>query len=347
MDLCKVLCGITVAISLLSKGCHSLPECGMASNNPRIVGGQDAAPGSWPWQVSLSTEFSEAFCGGSLITSEWVLTAAHCISPYDRITAYLGRHNLSDPNLNEASRTINETVCHPAYDPLTLDNDICLLKLSAPVNYTNFIYPVCLASENSTFYAGTSSWVTGWGADANGSYPNILQEVKVPIVGNNECSCSYEGITDNMICAGYKDGGKDSCQGDSGGPMVTKYGDVWVQSGIVSWGEGCARPLAPGVYARVSEYQGWISNITGSSKPGFVTYTSSGTDSDEDFICFPPTTTTTTTTTQSPPSTSPNVTRDGNSIFDGGENVIHFSHFTHFISLCVLFLSLHVLVGDA
>lgn len=136
-------------------------------------------------------------------------------------------------------------------------------------------------------------------------------------------------------------------QGDSGGPMVTKYGDVWVQSGIVSWGEGCARPLAPGVYARVSEYQGWISNITGSSKPGFVTYTSSGTDSDEDFICFPPTTTTTTTTTQSPPSTSPNVTRDGNSIFDGGENVIHFSHFTHFISLCVLFLSLHVLVGDA
>ncbi|XP_051256442.1 serine protease 1 [Dicentrarchus labrax] len=348
MALYQFLCGLTVVIILSSKDCHSQqPKCGVASSNTRIVGGQDAPPGSWPWQVSLDS----GQCGGSLITDQWVLTAAHCITD-DNIEVHLGRQSQSGPNPNEVSLEVVQTTCHPAYDLLSSNNDICLLKLSAPVNLTDNIYPICLASANSTFHTGVNSWVTGWGQTGNGSLSDILQEVNVPIVGNNECECAYYDITENMICAGLRAGGKDACQGDSGGPLVTKNGPIWVQSGVVSFGEGCAKPMTPGVYTRVSQYQDWISNITGSSKPGFVTFTSTGVDSDLNFTCpTSPPRTTTTTSTQSSPSTTPitvvTVTDDDGSIFGSGESVIHFSYFTHFVSLCVLVLSLYVLVGDA
>ncbi|XP_040887307.1 serine protease 27-like [Toxotes jaculatrix] len=336
MALQQVLCGVAVMIILSSKGCQSqIPACGQALKNTRIVGGQDAPPGSWPWQASITSD-SQPFCGGSLINDQWVLTAAHCF-PGDVQTAtrvHLGRHNQSGPNINEVSLRLAEIVRHPAYDSRTLDNDICLLKLSAPVNFTDYIQPICLASANSTFHTGVNSWVTGWGR-TQALFPDTLQEVDVPIVGNNECQCYYRdkySITENMICAGLTAGGKDSCQGDSGGPLVNKYDFVWVQSGVVSFGFDCALPKYPGVYARVSEYQEWISNIAGRNKTGFVTFTSTGIDSDLNFTC--PTT---------PPPTTTTAVTDGDSVFDGGEHVIHFTHFT---SVCVLLLSLYVLVGD-
>ncbi|XP_051256440.1 serine protease 27-like isoform X3 [Dicentrarchus labrax] len=342
MALYQLLSGLMVTILLSSKGCQSQsPKCGMATLNTKIVGGQDAPPGSWPWQASLNSAFGQ-FCGGSLISDLWVLTAAHCISADDsEITAFLGRQSQSGPNPNEVSRTVVQTMCHRGYNQFTNDNDVCLLKLSAPVNFTDYIYPVCLASEDSEFYTGVNSWVTGWGRTDNGTAADILQEADVPIVGNNQCKCAYPELTDNMICAGFKAGGKDSCQGDSGGPLVTKNGPIWVQSGVVSFGNGCGLPKNPGVYARVSQYQEWISNITGSSKPGFVTFNSSGDDSDENFNC--PTTTSRPWTSWTPPMT----TDDDGSIFGSGESVIHVSYFTHFASLCVLVLSRYVLVGDA
>ncbi|XP_070786281.1 serine protease 27-like [Enoplosus armatus] len=304
-------------IVLSSRGSQSqLPVCGLASKNTRIVGGQHASPGSWPWQASINTG-SRQICAGSLITDQWVLTAAHCIEEYLKIVVYLGRHSQSGSDLNEVSRGLDQITCHPSFNFLTNDNDICLLKLSAPVNFTDYIYPICLASGDSTFHTGVNSWVTGWGVPSD-----ILREVNVPIVGNNECKCTYDGLTENMICAGLRAGGKDACQGDSGGPLVSKNGSLWVQSGIVSFGEGCAEPMRPGGYTRVSEYQEWISNVTGSSKPGFVTFTSSGADSDSNFTCptVPPTTTTTpTTTTNTTYTTRTRITcKNGNSVFDSG-----------------------------
>lgn len=337
MDFYQFLC-VTVMIILSSKGCHSQqqPKCGLATLNTKIVGGENSSPGSWPWQASLNTN-GYVFCGGSLITNQWVLTAAHCLTQIPpNLEVLLGRYTQSSPNPTEVSRRIDEVICHPLYDSWTNDNDLCLLKLSAPVNFTQNISPICLASEGSTFYTETNIWVTGWGnvlGDGSVSLPDILQEVKLPIVGNNECKCTYRRLTDNMLCAGTSAGGKDSCQGDSGGPLVIKEGNTWVQGGVVSFGRGCGLPGVPGVYARVSNYQGWISNITGNSRPGFVTYTSTGIDSDVNFAC---------PTTQPPIYT----TGDG-SIFDSGETVMHFSHFTHFTSLCALVLSLYVLVGDA
>ncbi|KAM4564949.1 tryptase-like [Fundulus diaphanus] len=214
----------------------------------------------------------------------------------------------------------------------------CLLKLSVPVNFTDYIQPVCLASGISTFHDGTTSWVTGFGDLGNGMVPDILQEVVLPIVGNNKCSCYNQGfatitdslsagvITENMICAGLDLGGMDSCQGDSGGPLVIYNGVVWVQGGVVSFGDRCALPKKPGVYARVSEYERWISDTITGLEPGFVTFTSTGTDFDLDFTC---------------PTFMPPTTDD--SIFDSGKNL---DHFTHFVALSALALLFHVYVGS-
>ncbi|KAM4536410.1 serine protease 27-like [Odontesthes bonariensis] len=335
MALQQFVCGFAVMIILVCKGCHSQqPECGRVVTTGRIVGGQNASPGSWPWQASLKM-YGSFTCGGSLITNQWVLTAAHCISSDDvgQTVIHLGLDNLTGPNPNEVNQTLESVVCHPQYDSLTLDNDICLLKLSAPVSFTDYIQPVCLASKDSTFHDGVMSWVTGFGLTSSpGSPAETLQEVDVPIVGKNRCSCYYKDfnkITDNMICAGFQEGGKDSCQGDSGGPLVTKNDHAWVQGGVVSFGQGCALAEKPGIYARVSEYHKWISDTVTGMSPGFVNFTSPGNDMDLFFDC--PT---------QPPSTPPTTTDD--SIFGSGENL---SHFTYFASLSLLVLSLQVFVS--
>ncbi|XP_034001467.1 venom protease-like [Trematomus bernacchii] len=350
MALYQFLCGSAVMIILLSNGCHSQqqPACGRAPNNPRIVGGQNAAAGSWPWVASIQVN-GKHLCGGSLISDMWVLTAAHC-NPDRNMMVVLGLERMSGPNLNNVSKAIDKIIVHPAYGDIfnEFDNDMALLKLSSPVNFTNYIQPVCLASANSTFYTGVSSWVVGFGFNSSdGPLADTLQEVRVPVVGNNECTCAYHTLTDNMICAGFRSGGKDSCQGDSGGPMMIKKGSVWVQSGVVSFGRGCALPKFPGGYTRVSQYEDWIKNHTGSSKPGFVDYMSQGVDSDLNFVCqaIPtptdhpyPTTQHPFPTTQHPfPTTQHPHTTDDESLFGSGERVIS--------SLGLLLMSLYALVG--
>ncbi|TKS93224.1 Enteropeptidase [Collichthys lucidus] len=314
MALYRFVFGVSLVIFLFE-------GCGVAPGNLRIVGGHDAAPGSWPWQ------------------------------------AFLGRQSQSGPNPNEVSRNILQIIVHPSYNPLfnNNDNDIALLRMESSVNFTLYIRPVCLAAEGSTFHTGISSWVAGWGHNStgiSGIRSNLLLEVNVPVVGNNECRCSYpQLLTENMLCAGLKDGGKDACQGDSGAPLVAKQGSVWVQSGVVSFGLGCGQ--LPGGYVRVSKYQQWINQSMGSSEPGFVTFNSPGNDSDSNFTCPtppPPKTTKSTTYTTMPPTTHmttypttrPATTKD-KSIFGGSESV---THFNRFIPICVLLLSLYVLVGD-
>ncbi|KAL6476709.1 hypothetical protein MHYP_G00152080 [Metynnis hypsauchen] len=325
-------------VGFLAKGCQSqLNVCGVASLNTKIVGGQDASPGSWPWQVSLQTNGFH-FCGGSLINSNWVLTAAHCVGSItaSQVTVYLGDQSLSNQgsNTNVVSRSVSQVITHPNYSSFTHDNDIALLQLSSSVTFPNYITPVCLAAAGSTFFNGTLTWVTGWGNIASGvslPSPGTLQEVQVPIVGNRECNCLYGvgTITDNMLCAGLLAGGKDSCQGDSGGPLVSKQGGVWIQAGIVSFGAGCAQPNYPGVYTRVSQYQTWINQQITSNQPGFPRFNSTGTDGDLSVSCagLPTVATNITTTTVSTTTASPvvcgsaklnNITAGGNSLAFAG-----------------------------
>ncbi|KAM6957278.1 transmembrane protease serine 9-like [Aplochiton taeniatus] len=222
------------------------------------------------------------------------------------LTVYLGLQSQQGLNPNEVLKKVTQIILHPSYNPSTFDHDVCLLRLSSSVSFTEYIRPACLAAEDSSFYDGIDSYVTGWGAiraEVSLPFPQTLQEVSVPVVGNRKCNCLYGvgSITNNMICAGLLAGGKDSCQGDSGGPMVRKQGTRWVQSGVVSFGIGCAQANYPGVYARVSQYQTWINSQITSNQPGFITFSSSGTDSDLSVTCTglpalltsaPPTTTT-------------------------------------------------------
>uniref|UniRef100_A0A8C6UCK4 Peptidase S1 domain-containing protein n=1 Tax=Neogobius melanostomus TaxID=47308 RepID=A0A8C6UCK4_9GOBI len=252
------------------------PSVWAAASEHSDRGGQPAPEGgAWPWQVSIHRGGGH-ICGGSLINNLWVLSAAHCFqsgSASDN-TVYIGRQSQENANANEVRRTIVEVINHESYNPSTNDNDIALLKMASTVTFTNYIRPVCLAASGSTFHAGTDSWVTGWGSIGSGislPSPQNLMEVEVPVVGNRKCKCDYAGvflINDNMICAGLW------------GPMVSKQNSRWIQSGVVSFGRGCARPNNPGVYARVSRYQSWINSKITENQPGFIAFTSSGTDSD-------------------------------------------------------------------
>ncbi|XP_026207648.1 testisin-like [Anabas testudineus] len=281
-------------------------DCGVAPLNTKIVGGVDASAGSWPWQVSVHY-YGSHICGGTLISNQWVLTAAHCIitnstSPW---TLYFGRVTQSGPNVHEVNRTVSQVIVNPDYNNTFLNNDIALMKLSSPVNYTDYIKPICLASNSSQFQNSTLCWATGWGRLGNNqplqAY-NILQEVQIPVIGNNQCSRDYvsvasANITNNMICAGQQ--GKGTCQsrliqsskhllymltagkslcfvfpfqGDSGGPLQCKQGSVWIQAGITSFGVPCALAGFPEVYTRVSQYETWITNQVGGANVGFVTF---------------------------------------------------------------------------
>ncbi|XP_048848239.1 transmembrane protease serine 9-like [Brienomyrus brachyistius] len=275
-----------VVFSLLTK------VLGQAPLNTRTVGGQNTSVASWPWQATL---YWNGFhmCGGSLINRQWVLTAAHCFPSTNPTgwSVYLGQQNQG--NVNPA-----RIVLHPLYDSQTHDNDIALLKLNAAVYFTNYIQPICLADNSSTFYNGTETWVTGWGDVSSNVSPRstaTLQEVQTPVVGNGICSCLYEmvniTITDNMICAGLLQGGKGSCQGDSGGPLVVQQGSVWVQAGVASF--GCVETNYPEVFTRVSHYENWINFTIATDQPCFVAFLSNGTESNNG-TCVTPTPTSST-----------------------------------------------------
>jgi len=236
----------------------------------RIVGGQEAEDGQFPFQVSLRTVGALGathFCGGSIIDEWWVLTAAHCCSGQIPLTMHVvaGGIKLNNFENEEENRNLDAIIPNPQYSSSGFGHDVCLLKMKEAFEWTEFVQPINLPEVLQETEAGEIATVTGWGTLTEGAFnlPNILHWVEVPVVSDEDCNNAYQSagsasVEESMICAGLPEGGKDSCQGDSGGPFfLNEPGNVTLV-GVVSWGYGCARAGYPGVYAQVSYFMDWI-----------------------------------------------------------------------------------------
>lgn len=239
-------------------------------NDTRIIGGGnvDSAPS---WMASLQYGFQH-FCGGTLIGSQWVLTAAHCLQNMsaDQLSVVVGALDrtgaMNSSNTGGADHTperhdIDWFYIHPDYDPSNFLNDIAIIKLDGVSKLT----PIALATPELTEIIPVAPRVTafGWGVTEMNSrdLPAILQTVNVTFRDDERCQQIYrenESYWDHFVCAGEETGGRDSCQGDSGGPLIKQLNGEQALVGIVSWGEGCALRNKFGVYTEVSAYLDWI-----------------------------------------------------------------------------------------
>lgn len=212
------------------------------------------------FQTAILNRHKDAFCGGTLIAPQWVVTAAHCVRK--RLYVRLGEHNLENKEGTEQEYRVVQVFMHPEYDPETVDNDIALLKLSSPAVLDKHVQLACLPKQNAPLPQDKLCTILGWGKENHMAThgTEVLKEAKVPIVDIKNCLGVYEDyyITGNMFCAGYRRGRVDSCAGDSGGPLLCEANNRWHIYGITSFGEGCGRKGKYGIYAKVPNYITWI-----------------------------------------------------------------------------------------
>lgn len=272
--------------NIIGRPSGRLGQCGTRNSqgingrikNPVYVDG-DSEFGEYPWQVAiLKKDPSESVyvCGGTLISSRHILTAAHCVKTHAGrdLRARLGEWDVNHDVefFPYIERDVVSVYVHPEFYAGTLYNDLAILKLDHDINFEKnpHISPACLPEKFEDF-TGNRCWTTGWGKDAfgdYGKYQNILKEVDVPVISNPICENQMRrtrlgpsfNLHPGFICAGGEEG-KDACKGDGGGPMVCEKHGKWQLAGVVSWGIGCGQAGVPGVYSRVSYYLDWINQV--------------------------------------------------------------------------------------
>lgn len=240
-------------------------------SQPKIVQGTPAPAGAHPWQAALLVSqigdpAQAGFCGAAILEPTWLVTAAHCVHALAPLDLHVV---VGETTIEHGARRANAArfIIHSAYDPATQDNDIALIETFEPLPLSETAKPVApltAAEEAVALDANARLTITGWGLTSEGGErARRLMQAQTPFVSREACNdlLSYRGaVTENMLCAGEAaGGGSDACQGDSGGPMTLALADGQIRlAGLVSWGEGCARPGKYGVYTRVSRYEDWI-----------------------------------------------------------------------------------------
>ncbi|XP_072175580.1 uncharacterized protein [Diadema setosum] len=244
--------------------CGTRPAVADDDVESRIVGGTDAAPGSWPWMGSLRLNGGHQ-CGAVLIHQEWAITAQHCVSYFDDIV--LGDNKLHGVPSSYREERTTTAFSNSDFNFRTDENDIALVKLSSPVNFTDHVQPVCINTLPSEFNF-TNCYITGWGTDDFDMQVPIteLQEAPVQLIETAVCSEWYSSyhdpLTDRQLCAGWEDGRSDACSGDSGGPLQCQDDQgIWYLLGIVSFGQECGLERLPGVYTRVSTQLDFLQQV--------------------------------------------------------------------------------------
>ncbi|XP_020711972.2 transmembrane protease serine 9-like [Athalia rosae] len=244
--------------------CSAVDDDLQRSSGGRIVNGTDTTVEEIPFQGQL-VYFDSHRCGVSIISEYWVITAAHCTYsiPADFYEYLQIRVGSSSINSGGRLHSVSRVISYENFTEADYKNDVSVIEVYYPIEFGAAVQPVELAYSDFTLPDDTMLDVSGWGRLYDGgSQPDLLQVVSVPLINRTYCAAVFAGaaeITDKMICAGYKEGGRDACQGDSGGPLF--YGNILV--GIVSWGSGCAEPNTPGVYADVAHLRSWITENTG------------------------------------------------------------------------------------
>ncbi|CAO2582722.1 Ovch2 [Lemmus lemmus] len=264
------------------------PNCGQSLVKPqhqnyfnlfsRIVGGSQVEKGSFPWQVSLKQK-QKHVCGGTIISAQWVITAAHCMANRNialTLNVTAGEHNLSHVEPGEQTLAIETIIIHPQFSiRKPMNYDIALLKMAGTFQFGQSVRPVCLPESGEHFKAGFVCTTAGWGRLAEGgSLPQVLQQVNLPILTQEECEAALLTLRNpvtgkTFLCTGSPDGGRDACQGDSGGSLMCQNSKgAWTLAGVTSWGLGCGRGWrnnsrkkeqgSPGIFTDLSTVLPWI-----------------------------------------------------------------------------------------
>jgi len=263
---------IIMITSGIEPGDHAYPfHTGKSPSQLKIVGGEDALISDFPWQVFFRP--GDYLCGGSIISENWVITAAHCTFddkgvaiPASEMYVKVGT---STPFSGGSGKIyfVDQVIAHENYDENELVNDIALLKLKVPIDFENATSIELISAVDVAKGAtdpGVISTVTGWGLISVNpeTFPDVLQKVELPIVSNTTAETVWHfTIPETFLTAGYRTGNKDACNGDSGGPLVVPTDNGYKLAGIVSWGSSDCNTY--GAYTRISSFEDWIRNKTG------------------------------------------------------------------------------------
>ncbi|XP_063699066.1 prostasin-like [Culicoides brevitarsis] len=227
----------------------------------RIVGGEWARHGEFPWIVTIHIN-GRHYCGGSIVNNYWVVTAAHCVHPVNQCVVYAGAYDIFQWTTGtEQTRKVARFFAHEAYGPQIGPNDIAMLKVTQPFEFNQYVRTVQLPWPNT--YPSGWALAAGWGdqsRDQSGNYAQYLKKAWLPIHTSEKCAELYRVFSIKYdkrvnVCAGQLDGSHATCNADSGGPL-TQDG---VLVGVVSWGpQPCALPNRPGVFVLTSSFVNWI-----------------------------------------------------------------------------------------